>query len=338
LSENEQVTNLTERATSLQPGGADRPIRGHVLHVDDQSFLTLGWVQSLLPDYKVLPISGLAELRTFLNGVAVGKHPPGPFNVVAALVDLNFQDAGGTGLSIVYALRENDKTRNVTPILLTNAVDHTGDDPDNLHAVLCAYANGGSILLANKTDSLSPRNPSDESYLQAVVEAAASFLKMGQRMPVRDAPNGFKVVQALRYANTRRARTDHCLVDLLLGTDGLQALWGHYMAANSDYAVAIAEVRDKYPDLNPQLRPGNSKVDPLVDRSELSEFIVAWSHNGGRLWDQPDGKLYKVEREDGGPSASRRPLFSGFARLYGRLLADPMTHDFADWHLAQHSS
>lgn len=319
-------TDLTAKAAALE----DQPeSRGHVLLIDDQPWTLVDWLPKVLPNYTLLPLSNLRELRLFLAGHQLPTLPPGPYNVVAALIDLHFGREGGSGISTMHALRTSERWPNITPIILTRALEGEDGDADsgNLHAVLCAYANGGAILTAYK-DPVAVRN------LERVVNAACD---LGRLVPTQ-APDGMGLVRAVRLDSRRGRGGLQDIVKILLGTRGLRALWGHYMSANGNYNAAIRRVRDEFPGLDSYLRAGNevdldpARDDQLIARSDFGDLACAWLANRSQFWNLPDGIL---RQDEPGGERAVRVAFGSFAERYGALLADERTHAFAEWYVEQ---
>ena len=333
--------DLTARVAASRPEPGSQP-RPQVLLVDDQPHQVLPWLERVLVDYTLLPVSTEEELGRLLDGQVLQRLPPGPYQPVAALVDLDLGTGGGSGLGAIARLRAHPLAALTTVILFTNGLAMR-DDRDLL-AVLAAYANGGGLLASTKDEPDGPR-------LRAVLAAAAATASAGGMLVPKGSLGGLRYVPplTLRSVHTQRPPVD--LVELLLGEPGLRALWAHYADCGADFDDAVNRTRDQYPDF---LRRGSRRPRPapsgggqsrshlandLLTKKDFGELFLSWHMYGDSFLNVPGAVMEPWglgDEEDYRQHSARRRLMLGmfFAR-YGRLLMSREACVFAESYMAR---
>ncbi len=142
-----------------------------------------------MADYTLLPVSNEDELGRLLNGQVLERLPPGPYEPIAALVDLDLGAGGGSGLGAIRRLRAHPVGALTTVILFTNGL--AGRDERDLLAVLAAYANGGGLLASTKDEPDGPR-------LRTVLKAAEATASAGGVLSPKRSLGGLRYVPTLK--------------------------------------------------------------------------------------------------------------------------------------------
>lgn len=340
--------DLTARVAASRPAD-DLSQKPQVLLVDDQPHQVLPWLERILGEYALLPVSNEDELDRLLNGQVLQRLPPGPYQPIAALVDLDLGAGGGSGLGAIRRLRAHPVAALTTIILFTNGL--AGRDDRDLLAILAAYANGGGLLASTKDEPDGPR-------LRTVLKAAEATAAAGGVLSPKRSLGGLRYVPALKLRSVHTQRPPRDLVELLLGEPGLRALWANYADCGADFDEAVNKTRDQFPDF---LRRGSRRLlsDPaaaskgasqrgsgrshlandLLTKKDFGELFLSWHMYGDSFLNVP-GQLMEPqglgdEEEYRQHSARRRLVLGMFFARYGHLLMSREIHAFAEAHMTQ---
>jgi hypothetical protein len=323
------------------PGG-----RPQVILIDDQPHQVLPWLQRVLWEYTILPVSNTAELVRLLDGQVLQRLPPGPYQPIAALVDLDLGSGASTGLGAIQLLRNHPAAARTATILFTNGL--TGRDDRDLLAVFAAYASGNGLLASTKDEPDGPR-------LGTVLKAAQAAASNGGVLKPDASLGGLRYIPALRLRSIHTQRQPLDLVELLLGEPGLRALWANYADCGADFDEAVNRTRDQYPDFlrrtsrrSVPARPvsqsssGRSHLaNDLLAKKDFGELFLSWHLYGDSFLNVP-GQIMEPqglgdEDEYRQHSARRRLVLGMFFARYGRMLMSRETHRFAQEHMRQTS-
>jgi hypothetical protein len=320
----------------------DTLTRPQVILVDDQPHQVLPWLERVLADYTLLPVSNEDELDRLLSGQVLERLPPGPYEPIAALVDLDLGAGGGSGLGAIRRLRSHPVGVLTTVILFTNGL--AGRDERDLLAVLAAYANGGGLLASTKDEPDGPR-------LRTVLKAAEATALAGGVLSPKRSLGGLRYVPTLKLRSVHTQRPPRDLVELLLGEPGLRALWANYADCGADFDEAVDKTRDQFPDF---LRRGSRRLlsngaesgqnqrgsgrshlaNDLLTKKDFGELFLSWHMYGDSFLNVP-GPLMEPqglgdEEEYRQHSARRRLVLGMFFARYGHLLMSREIHAFAE--------
>ena len=287
-------------------------------------------------------------MTRLLEGQVLERLPPGPYQPVAALVDLDLGAGGGSGLGAIRRLRAHSVGALTTVILFTNGL--AGRDDRDLLAVLAAYANGNGLLASSKDEPDGPR-------LRTVLKAAEATASAGGILSPKRSLGGLRYVPALRLRSVHTQRPPLDLVELLLGEPGLRALWAQYADCGADFDEAISRTRDQYPDFlrrgGRRLRSGTNDAatahstdggqrgasrshlaNDLLTKKDFGELFLSWHMYGDSFLNVPgpvmEPRGLGDEDEYRQHSARRRLMLGMFFARYGRLLMSRETHIFAE--------
>jgi hypothetical protein len=329
---------LTSIRLGERPGDDELAHKPQVLVIDDQPHLVGRWLEQVFPDFRFLLVSNLTELTMLLDGKVIERLLPGPYDPIAALVDLHLGPTG-QGVSAVHALTRSRLTRDTTPILFTNGLG-AKDDRD-LHAVLCAYASaGGSGILAASKDER------DSARLGAVFGIIAQARRAGVRHKFHDRVTGLEHILPVRFVS-RFARPEESSVDLikiLLGSSALRDFWHFYALSNQSLSLAYEQAFDANPSATQKLTErdravraggrGRPNWAELLNQSDLGDLPLAWAETKSFL--AMDRYLTLPNEVDSSAAGrqQRTVAFAQFAERYGDLLAHAQIHEFARNHLA----
>lgn len=342
---------MTPRAPSDAP---------QVLLIDDQPHQVLPWLEQVLPDYTLLPVSSEPELAALLDGQVIERLPVGPYRPIAALVDLDLGAGGGSGLSVIRRLRAHPVSALTTTILFTNGL--AGRDDRDLLAVMAAYANGDGLLASTKDEP-------DGRRLRTVLAAAKATAAAGGVLSAKRPIGGLRYVPPLTLRSVHTQRPPCDLVELLLGEPGLRALWGHYADCGADFDQAVDRARDQYPGFlrrggrapkgaaqprgatqstggeppagRAQSRaPSRSHLaNDLLAKRDFGELFLSWHMYGDSFLNVPGTVMEPqglgTDAEYRQHSSRRRLVLGMFFARYGRLLMASETHAFAEAYMAE---
>lgn len=306
-----------------------------VLLIDDQPNQVVAWLDTILPAVDVIAVSSRQELQRVLNNSALETQRLRPDAVIAALVDLDLGAGGGSGLAAIQDIRACPLTQRTSIILFTNGL--SGRDDRDLHAVLCAYANGGPILASSK-------DAKDGAGLHKVMQACAATAAAGGPLSPSGRLGNLRLITPLRVRGKLKTKNQRDLVDILLGDPGMRALWKNYRDCGMSFDAAVRLTRDQYPEFlgrkpkAPRTSSGREDLaNDMLHKKDFGVLLLAW-HLYGESFLNVEGHIIEPyglsdADEDERDYPSLHVLLAVFFSRYGRLLMARETHAFAENHM-----
>lgn len=291
---------------------------GQVLVIDDQPHQVMQWLGRVLgPDASLVCAANPQQLRMALSEDGVDSRLP-QLRPALVLVDLDLS-SGVLAATMVDMLKSHESTRCATIALFTNGLG--ADNERDLEAVLCAYAAGSPLAAYRK-------EPADAAHLPQLLSAASEASMAGRVVETHQQP-GARVIQPVRLRTDERVGSGGDIVGILLDP-GIRPVWSTIPRAELVFAEALLEA---FPGLGAGAR---ARAGNLLGHGSLGDLVLAWFRAGASFLDSgPYLEPEAPSSRKAPPRTQRSLMLAAFANRYGRLLASPEMHAFADSHLAR---